>query len=68
MDFYTYVFNKASTIFPKDRAHQIASYIVLLPPTDTLHQSYFKAFKEDVYTKTKSIRYLNRKEEVLNQN
>lgn len=69
MDFYNFVYNKAIKVVSKDKALDVAKYVTSLPTNDAIYiayMDYYKAFHGDIPQKT--IRYLNRKEEVLNQN
>lgn len=71
MDLYTYIFTVCNKVLPQDKAHEVALYVIELPHDDPLYQDYLYAFEEKIGMKKmteKSIRYLNRKEEVLNQN
>lgn len=69
MDFYNFVYNKAIKAVSKDKAIDVAKYVTSLPTNDAIYIAYmdsYKAFHGDIPQKT--VRYLNRKEEVLNQN
>jgi hypothetical protein len=69
MDFYNFVYNKAIKVVSHDKAVDVAKYVTSLPPNDVIYIAYmdsYKVYYGDIPQKT--VRYLNRKEEVLNQN